>query len=455
MFRRELETISNILGSSSSGVMTRSDEMYTSKQFGASKRHDTFRLEPSDGLMLPHVVIPAQKDEEDFFATIATYYQEYSPISALIHVLGKETSRLFDYPQEALSFSFSTSDAQSKRLFRMACLGASIGEAAIYGLSVGELEIGLTYSSCRRTLAFNLCRATILYPSTLRANIITERWVKLRKLSGLNISTVVVDAVNLVHSLASGTTFRQNSLQIDSDITEILIKTCLGEDIDGRQFETLVSSRYSDSKGLFEDLRGAFDNRMSIFIQLVKSIQSSSLGTKNDEIVVAFACNRIQPGSFAHAAVLAKLIEFFPASLVWYGFFAALSKQAPTSYLNPKLMSKLERDLLEAFSFEQRPSCDISIDELEVLSRVDQRADISRINQQRGLLVSLLPGVNVYSKYGRGGEGEHREIERREAEAVESNARAIRLLEEALYTLKRADRAAEAEPAKRRHRKDK
>src|SRR5882672_5046352 len=101
MLRRSAEALSEILGSNASGAKPRSGDLFSSPPLDAAKRHETFRLKPADGLSLPSVIVPASGDAEDFFATIATYYQDKSPLSAVVHVLDKETATLFVGESEA------------------------------------------------------------------------------------------------------------------------------------------------------------------------------------------------------------------------------------------------------------------------------------------------------------------------------------------------------------------
>ncbi|AXW63600.1 hypothetical protein CJO94_17125 (plasmid) [Ralstonia solanacearum] len=244
--------------------------------------------------------------------------------------------------------------------------------------------------------------------------------------------------VLLAHDLALRGGGDSNSSHIEASLNGALRAHATGDDGDAGLLASVLVELYPATKGYFDDLRGSFDGRMTAFTQVVEVIQASSRGMRVDEIAVAFACNRILPGSFAHTRVLARLVEFFPAALVWYGFFAALAKPTASQQLSPGLLAKLERDLLDPFSFEQRPRCDISLEELEVLSRASLRAEAVKPSQQRALLVALLPGVDIYTRFGSEGESADDRV-RRDAEADALHGRVSRLLEEALYALKKAD----------------
>jgi hypothetical protein len=191
---------------------------------------------------------------------------------------------------------------------------------------------------------------------------------------------------------------------------------------------------------------------MMAFTRLIGAVRESSRGVRADEIAVAFICDRILPGSFAHSGVLATLVDTFPAALIWYGLFAALSLVSGPHQASSGLVTKLERDLLETFSFEHRPRCDICLEELEVLSRASMRSEVFKASQQRSLLVALLPGVDVYSRLNLEGDAVE-ERTRREAAIEDVRGRVSFLLEEALHVLKGHETVRNA-PTNRRQRKD-
>lgn len=432
MLKRNTEALSEILGLDTATQSTEGGDLFSSKTFNAPKYHETLRTKQSDSLPLPNVVVPANGDVEDFFATLATYYQDRSPLSALVHVLNGETADL-------LTRRIKGSDFQKnvpQKTFRIASVGAMLGEATLSRLGLPD-GAEVTYAGCRRTLAFSLARATLLHGHTLPPHLVADRWMRLRKIARLRVSDRAVEAVLLIHGLVSGVDATLDSSGITRPLYEalqVLIEGDLGND---EMLSAALIELYPAIRVHLDDLRGAFDGRLKAFMRIVDAIQTQSHGVRSDEIAVAFFCNRILPGSFSHAGLLAKMMEVFPSAVIWYGFLSALSPASNSKRVDPGLITKLERDLLEPFSFEQRPRCDISLEELEVLSRTSMRPDLLRPSQQRSLLVSLLPGIDVYMRFG-GEDNVVVERVRREAEADELNARASRLIEEALYTLKKA-----------------
>jgi len=432
MLKRSTEALSEILGLDKSTPPTEGGDLFSSKTFSVTKYHETLRVKQSDSVSLPNVIVPADGDAEDFFATLATYYQDRSPLSALVHVLSGETAELLAKRAKGSDLR----KGEREKAFRIASVGAMLGEATFLRLGVPDGD-EVTYAGCRRTLAFSLSRATLLYGHTVPPHLVADRWVRLRKIARLRVSDATVETVLLIHCLASGVGLQSESSGVTQLLNEALKVLIESDDSSDEMLSAALVELYPAIKEHLDDLRGAFDGRLKAFMRIVDAIQTQSRGVRSDEIAVAFFCNRILPGSFSHAGLLAKMMNVFPSAVVWYGFLSALSPASNSKRINPGLVAKLERDLLDPFSFEQRPRCDISLEELEVLSRTSLRSDLLRPSQQRSLLVSLLPGIDVYTRLG---SEDNLAVERirREAEADELNARASKLIEEALYTLKKA-----------------
>jgi hypothetical protein len=431
MFVHRTESLPEIFGSTPlSGRPLRRGDLFPSGVLARDKFHETFRVTPEDGIDLPNVIIPALGNDEDLYATIATYYQSLSPISALTHVLGEETKHLLDRrPNNAM--------IEGKRSNRTACLGIAVGEAVLAGLGANDSTVTPTYAACRRTLAFSLCRTQLIFQSSIGADTVASRWIELRKLTGLSVSSHSVQSVlaAIDHSTA-GPKISEFAF-IEPTVSKCLKTLAKDSKTSGLLLSTMIHL-YPGTKRFASALDGPFDGRMSAFTQLVDAIQSTPRGTHTDEIAVAFFCNLIQPGSFAHVKVLAALVDFYPAALVWYGYFCGVAGRTAMQGMDSGLITKLERDLLASFSFESRPECDISFEELQVLSRIKLRAESIKPSHQRAILVGLLPGVNVLSRFDSESEpSTDRSKLRLEVEQAKANGRISRLLEEALHLLNR------------------
>lgn len=418
--RRSVESLPEIFGSE-----RRASDLFSSTVNQASARHTVYRASGDDGLRLPSVVVPERLDVEEFFINIATYYQARSPLSAFVHVLDGETVEHFERQE---SGGYGPSGVGGRRLF--GALGAAVGETFHAALGSSEAGVSPTYASCRRSLSFALTRARSIYPIS-RIEYVAERWMKLRQLTGLAVSNETVEAAIDVQSLLFGVDINEpGSIQH-------LLPTMAVVSMDARRIERALVELYPEISLHVAELGGPFDARMKAFGQLAEQIHSASRGRKVDSLAVGFFANRIQPGSFAQARAIAKLVDFFPGALIWYGMFCALSEEFDPGEFGFGLVAKLARDVSQPFSFENRPSCDISLDELEVLMRMPLKAEVVKPSQQKVAIVGLMPGVDVSSRFAADDE-QHGDVEKsdRTSNTEEVNAVVATLLEDAISLLR-------------------
>lgn len=424
------EPISDILGL---GLQARGrsapGDLFSTTLMDSAHLHRTFRRRNERG-ELPHVIIPGDLNLEDFFATVATFYSAQVPISAYVHVLGGGLETLFDPDRPEFSPAESTSDFRLLTL-----LGASLGETALASLNGPDGVPNASYSGCRRSLAYALARATALYPK-IDPQIVVDRWVHLRHLTGLTVNPATVQAVLSLHAASTVVDMNENIQR--SGLPARLISAL------GIYFKTHGNSKeltdalvegYPGLLNVLEDMAGPFDARMTVFMNGIQEIQKSSCDSEIDSLAVAFLCNSIFPGSFAHGRILARLIDFYPSALIWYGAFTSASASFEAQNFSNGLVAKLFRDVRQRFSFDERPLCDLSLDELDVLARTTIKAQSLKSSHQKTALIALIPGVDILSRVFSDEEPQSRDSVRNE-QADDRIAHATRLLDEASHLLR-------------------
>lgn len=388
-----LESTSQILGLDAQvGLKAPSADLFSTTLTSPARVHQTFRSSSGAG-QLPSVVIPAEFDLEDFFATVATYYPGQSPLTAYVHVLGEDLKECFDPAQPDI-----VPDSRGLNRRQIARLGACLGETALAALGSSEAALNPSYSACKRSLGYALARTVALYPSFEKSVAVEKRWARLRRLSGLVVSQVAVRAVCAIHAAASDGAVPSNECALAPRLRSALVTHVAVSHADN-VLEHVLIEFYPQLGGIALEIDGPFDARMGVFLRAVEEIQRSSQGAEADSLAVGYFCNRILPGSFAHGKVLARLVEFFPSALVWYGMFCSTSLSFDARHFGNGLFAKLGRDMSQPFSFAQRPQCDLSLDELEVLMRTPLRSEAIKPIQQKIASVALLPGLDVFSRF--------------------------------------------------------
>lgn len=425
-----LEPISEILGSAPNARSKAvAADLFTTTLTQSARVHRTFRS-TSSTMQLPLVIIPAEFDLDDFFATVATYHPEQSPLTAYVHVLGSDLVKCFDPSKTHI-----IPDSGSLSRGQIARLGACLGETALTALNSVEGMLNPSYSACKRSLGYALARTVALYPS-IDTNVAALRWERLRHLTGLPVLQDAVRAVCTVHSAASFESTRRDEVSIAEQLQSTLV-TYLATSDTGDVLQHAIVECYPGLRGMMVEIDGPFDARMSVFLRVVAEVQRNTRGVATDSLVVGYFCNRILPGSFAHGKVLARLVEFFPSALVWYGTFCSMSPSFDARLFGNGLFAKLSRDISQPFSFAQRPQSDISLDELEVLMRAPVRADVIKPVQHRIAAVTLLPGLDVFSRFNPGDDSSIDRVSPSLKSGVhdERLTRASKLLEEAVSLL--------------------
>jgi hypothetical protein len=343
--------------------------------------------EDKDALELPVIVIPANDDLESFFADIATYFPERSPVSAYAHVVsGASYENLLVQPKARNKV------VRDKRELA-ALIGLVVGEALLAQKGVVSQAGFPSYSACKRTLAFCASRAAFLYPGLSTSEVVT-RWLQVRQMTGMDSSSETAVAITLSTELIKG------NLRPTEDFVFDKVLETLSNYLKKRASRELLASHltslYSGLEKIVPQLYETYDKRIEVFSAVVKTIRGESKGSLIDSISVAFFCNLILPGSFSHAPLVDRLGNSFSNSMLWYSLFASSSDEFSWTSAVGGIAQKLLRDLLAPFDLAQRPTCDLSIEEYEVLARLPLRAEVLKPTQAKAVLISLYPGVEVY-----------------------------------------------------------
>lgn len=392
MLRRSFESVSTMLSRKLHQGSSEVGDLFASEARADSEAFEVYRCDGGDEISPPHVIIAEASAAEELFATIATYHPASSPVTAFSHVTDESDRGLLRGSGKASRRKAGTDFVA----LISALLGASIGEAALQ--SSRSSESTFTYSACRRSLSFSLARSVSVYRNGDRLELISDRWTSLRRMSSLSVPRHLSDALLMLCGLFEGID-PSGELDISEKNEPMLFLAGVlsGDAKSSAKFRHALEARFPGLDPYFLGLKGSFDGRLSAFTEIVSIVANSSENQALKDVSVAYVCDQILPGSFSHSGVLQKLVERFPAALVWYGAFAAAS-YGPNQHKAQPVLDKLRRDCGEEFSFESRPQCDVSFAELEVVSRVGLRSDALRPSQSKVLSVALVPGVNVYAE---------------------------------------------------------
>lgn len=429
MLKQRIENISDLLGKST--PKAKPEDLFSEK--GEADLYTAYRSSVPDGLPYPHAII-AGDDLNIIFSKVGAYHSDASPLSSFSHILERSFADLVGMKRR--------SPQELPDRFYLSCIGAAIGETLATGApSSKEPSSVATYSATSRSLSIALARARSIYGSQSESLDIAQRWTRVRAISGLGARPEIVDAAMIVGKVASGCGSMADLLP--ADLTEALRHFSVGGSSARVSTASAFNNLYNGFEAILATYSGAFDGRITAFSKIVELVLKNSRGARVDSIAIAFACDAVSPGSFSHSRVLLELIELVPAALPWYGFFAGSQQGGLQQFHYSGLFHKLERDVRTPFSFEERPRCDISLEELETLRQADLPPSVLRPVMDRMVLVSIFPGVNMFARTGIDGRSE---IEQSHTISPEMLARTRNHLMAALDVLNSADRRSKSGP---------
>jgi hypothetical protein len=372
-----------------------SNDLFTSTVDRVVKTYEcTWLCDDDKPVGLPNVLAPADGDLDTLFADVATFYPEYSPISAYTHVVSR------DFRDACLHASKRTANRSSIGTW----VAVAIAEAMTGAYLLGGDEQDVSYALCRRTLAFSLARAGHLYPE-FSGNEVAARWALLKELTGLD-SPFQLSAV--LTFMSSITQPESNARSARLGKLDDLILSMLRAPSPLTEFGEVLKEIYPDVSAHVGALTGPFDERVAAFERIAAAIVSSPQRSESHALAIAFYANQVLPGSLSHTRLVGRRLRDFPSVLIWYAFFASLTRDFDPRGLHFGLGQKLARDIEAPFTAATPPSADISIEELQVLARGGLRGRSIRPVQPRLLLVSLLPGIEIYSRFVADGEERQR-----------------------------------------------
>ncbi len=354
---------------------------------------------------LPHLIVPVNDDLETLFADVTTFYPNSAPITAFAHVLSKKIADDI----RAMTFADHLSSVTNFRgRSRNIWIALMIAEAlsAAYGAGGDENEI--SYSICRRTQSFALGRYSALYGSK-NSEAIAEKWASLNGLGNTETSVAARVTAQAIRKIASAISGRMVTSEQDrgaGSLIELLFSRYISHEV-----ADALKNFYPEIGEVAQGLYQHFDARVPAFERVSAVISQSGRNNELDALALGFYANLIAPGTFAHTRLLSRRLSTYPTVILWYGVFAALSEEFEAEAAFQGLGSKLIRDLEASFRISDRPSVDISIQELEILSRAGLRARVVKPLHPRALVVSLFPGVDMFMRFTEAHEQPDREID--------------------------------------------
>ena len=343
---------------------------------------------------LPSLIVINERDRISFFAWVNTYLYGWRPISSLFRVV-------VDSDLKKIESLESTPKPLSG--YGNVVLGMILSEATTHVANVnGEFDKAkLSVNACLATCSFVLGQAVSFgWGYTPR---LIENWFLARKITRqptLNIDIkALLEPWSVVLEVGKFATNSRNWPPISNSIREICYNLHISGEIDRFHLEKLTKG-WPDLRDAFGHMDGPREDRVRSFESALSAIIRKR---RNIPQSVIFCCgllaSRVAPGSLEHAGLLVPYLDSMKGLMLWYGLCAGMTPKSKLANYSDSLGRRVLRDMATEDTIFSKPRCDISVEELDVLSMSEASLRNIRNSIPGKLIVEISPCVNALIRW--------------------------------------------------------
>jgi len=362
---------------------------------------------------LPSAIVVNDIELKDFLAWTSTFIGTLKPLTAFIRVVPYSIAIDFVSMREIPSFDGYDS----------ACAAIIIAEALsnapekIQPTSLTPLLCGSTYSYVlARAFAFNLTFDSFIQicgkvssvralsgqtPRKVSAASILAIWYILYCIKCDSNNVVITNQYmnSLLNLLSQNESNKTNELRYYLQyIADACYQYKTYGDIDISTLKKFSSSvKFEGQHRLWDNTK---ENNVINFINIMSSLDSDK---ERPAFASGFLCgyfaSKVAPGSFSHIDLVWPYLDKIPTALIWYAVFAGLSKKAYILQTADCLPLRVIRDLLIPSGLLSIPTCDISVDELEVLITGNSKTLPFKHGYSGHLQIEIVPNIIAKVKW--------------------------------------------------------
>ncbi len=315
--------------------------------------------DPRSEVGLPTAVILQGENWREFFAWTSTYLSSFRPLSAYCRVADVTTANYF------------LKESVNPKLGRLggACLGLIFCEALTRLEGRREFR-QLSPSICADTCSYAFARAMAIGVLNKMFSVIADSWFAARDITKQPPPQLGRDHLKMpwaiLLSLHSADAYSKNFVNPPQALIACCMDIYAQGDIQNDHWRSLVDDQY-ELTNLRMQLTGPREERVNHVEKALKVLQDRHSKTMSDEFICGYLVSKVAPGTIDHIGLLLPYLRTFPSAILWYGLCAGLLKDSNIQYYSGSLGQRILRELLRNESFLERPRCDISLAELEVV----------------------------------------------------------------------------------------
>ena len=334
----------------------------------------------SDRSPLPQVVIGEQPVLEDFIAWVATYSPGLVPLSALTRLLTPDTYR--ETQKRSANIGW--------RKLAGPAVAMAIGEVLSYANeSFRPSDLG--FDMCRSTLSFALMRSAILGVFEHQLDKVVADWTYVRKKIGqstnLRSSEVILKVIRWMafNDLPQGNIRESPSLEF------------LGYNVDLFSVIERYGSSHTSREIQNEPRRSLTAEEKVEIVDLIapELVNDGHYEVLERAMILASLAFWCRTGYKQQLSIIRPYTTLLPQTALFLGALQAYEPMAATLSTSPGFGWRLARELFISEDIFQSPGYDISLLELDVLSRSSNFVEIMASLDKSRIEVELLPGVTT------------------------------------------------------------
>lgn len=331
---------------------------------------------------LPVFALVRSDEMRDFLAWVTTYLGGFKPFTSLVRVLD----------EEGLIRLSSATPSPKLAFTEAAWAGAIIGEAL--EAAGGRLNIdGLSVRACSSSYLFSCARSTALWKESSVVVETASRWERVRQIARGEVERAPFSKER--ESAARTLAAWQWPLESKEGVGATIVSGAAR----GALFEVTMSAIGNvvpEVARYLAKMQGPREERIRAF-ELSRDIlaRAGAIDSVQRSIFLAALLSVVGPGSMDYIELAMAEASRFPGLLIWYGVFAG-------SFLKSTLLSEFEgfgrriaKELQYGDGLSDRPRCDISLAELEVLVNRGRIPKGWRVANPGTLTVEIQPTIYV------------------------------------------------------------
>jgi hypothetical protein len=339
--------------------------------------------------VLPSCIVCDDEEIFDFIAWISTYFRHLRPFTSQCRVIDRsEASKFFD------------DDTNPNFPLRGAAMALIIAEVIAHTIGRRDFK-KISYTGCAGTLSFAIAQLAANKQCFVGdkgdfTNQLVSAWNVTREIGGresVRLSPeIIVSIWRILISAIRASNFEKKFE--DSSITRVVAKAYNGIDVRLSDFEDVGQAKVV-VQSAWNSLDGPREKRVTAIREALQALRPSNESERRSfPCIAGFLVSRVDPGSLEHFEILFAIGEDMPESFMWYAVFAGLFKSNSVGDYMDGLGWLLQRQIDAVGTSSGRPSADIGVRELIVLSRGSElQKPTFRTKNPTTIEVELLPFV--------------------------------------------------------------